>query len=75
MKSSEMYAFDPNTVIFDGMFIIHTITIPQWKTMIVNLLIHRHHTDSGVNEVHLITPKLNFIQNALNMNKEIETQH
>ena len=53
-----MYAFGPDTVIFDGMFIIQTIPIPN-TTMedYVKLLINRfvkHHTDSGVNEVHII---------------------
>ena len=58
MESAEMYAFGPDTVIYDGMFIIQTIPIPN-TTMedYVKLLINRfvkHHIDSGVNEVHII---------------------
>ena len=58
MESAEMYAFGPDTVIYDGMFIIQTIPIPN-TTMedYVKLLLNRfvkHHIDDGVSEVHII---------------------
>ena len=58
MESAEMYAFGPDTVIYDGMFIIQTIPIPN-TTMedYVKLLLNRfvkHHIDDGVSEMHII---------------------
>ena len=53
-----MYVFGPDTIIYDGMFLIQTIPIPN-TTMndYVKLLLNRfvkHHLDNGVNEVHII---------------------
>ena len=58
MESAEMYAFGPDTVIYDGMFIIQTIPIPN-TTMedYVKLLLNRfvkHHIDDGVSEMYII---------------------
>ena len=58
MESAEMYVFGPDTVIYDGMFIIQTTPIPNTAMEdYVKLLLNRaakHYLDKGVNEIHVI---------------------
>ena len=72
-------SFGHDTLIYDGMFIVQTIPIPNTtREDYVKLLLNRfvkHHIDkqSQWSAQNFLSPQGHFILSALNVNKEIST--
>lgn len=76
LESAEMYAFGPDTVIYDGMLnnSIPSTTMEDYIKLLLNRFV-KHHTDSGVNEVHINFDHPNNTLHPKCIEHELRDQH